>query len=339
MLLVARAFDEGDPAAARRLLACRWRGEGALARVDALALEALVARGDVIVDGPVHAANAAPPSLRWAALEVLDARTPLLRFGRVAASRAIVGACADAATIHAIEVGGGEAAPWTELVDQLALQRRPPLLRVAALNRGSERSAEVELRRARLAAFARRRGVVFEWAEIEARGGALAAFAEDVGAGGALAVHVDEVFERGGAAPSEVEIGSLRPRVVTSVEASIDGGERSLVGRVAGLRDHYRRVFEVLEGRVDGRTRSILERECYGRALLDRLVEEGPPTGPAGGAARGLGPVGIDGARGASELGGSPGVSPRAIGPAVALCWRGEPLLRASAWVDRRARR
>lgn len=334
VLLVARAFDDGDPAAARRLLAGRWYARGALARVDALVGEALVARGDALVEGRVHAANVAPASVRDAALAVLDARTPLLRFGRVAASRAIAGATVDAAAILGVEVGCGDAAPWLEVIDLLALRRRRPLLRVGALRAGGERSAAETLRRARLAEHAQRRGVAFEW--VESRGRGLAAAVAALGADDAVAVHVDGVFEGAGASLAGAEIASSRPRVVTSLEPVLAGDGGSLLRRVAGLREHYRRVFEALEGRVDGRTRSILERECYGRALLDRVAVEPPRSGIAGGAGRGLAPLGIDAARVAAALGGHAGFSTQAMGPTVALSWRGEPLVRASAWVDAR---
>ncbi len=350
----ASAIDAGHLTASKALLGPRPAGYSPRARVDALIHSALVARfdGDTQECGNLYVHNDDDTQRMINAFSLLAERTPLIRFGYVAANQAILAAARDAERVHIVDLGIGAGTQWFDLIDRLAgLPGATPRVRLTGVDIPDAAGEVEQTLRAlgeRLTAHARTRGVEFSFVGLAQPIETLAGFDRHAGEvlalNASLALHHIAAEEDGESARDHVlrRLAALRPEILTLVEPEADHNHRGLTRRLVGARHHYDLVFSILdEFLADAPSvRGTLEQDFFGRELANILGTDGPERverhEPLLQWQRRLTAAGFTPAAG--ELGElETEVKQRSFGllrrgEAFQLAWRGAPVLSFSAW-------
>jgi hypothetical protein len=295
-----------------------------------------------------------------AAFQALVRHTPVVRFGYIAATRALIAALGDAPRLHLVDVGIGSGAQWAYALDALA--RRPaPIerLRLTGIDLpapGPDPAQRLRTVGDGLARRAAALGIPFAFEPVAIQ-------AEDLTAGG-IQRRPDEVLAvnaafalhhvlptEAGAPPGRdrdallAYLRSLEPRLLTLVEPDLEHNALPLLPRVRESMRLYLAVFELLEALLPPGLpeRTIIEEEFFGREIRNVTVGEGTrrverherrSAWERRLRRQGFAPIDMSGFAGgvARELRAPRPCAVQAAGGMLVLGWKDRSLIAASAW-------
>lgn len=323
-----------------------------LSRAFAVALKARVT-GDTNGIGNLYVDTRDPRDM-LKAFDVLSAATPFIRFGHMAANRALLHAIGPARRCHIIDIGLGSGVQWLHLLEAIEPAARTSLsLRLTGIDvpaPGADSAARIKQAGAALAHRAEALGIRFEFVPV-------AGYVEHLDlstlvdaqdscliVNAALALH--HIPDSGGRRDEVLaRIRALQADALCLVEPDVEHNALPFGPRITESIVHYLTVFDALESALaDHRAeRATLESAFFGREILNIVVGEGDQRVErherreawrarltrAGFAPLDLRPVSEIVA---GELTAPPPFSTAIDGDCLVLSWRDLPVLAVSAW-------